>query len=220
MTVQDVTPVVTTDTASMGHTLEHARIEQLPINGRNVMNLMATVPGVTFDNGGNLRTFGGRIGTHDVLLDGAALTDEVYGSGTISRPPSLDSIEEFHVEVNATSAKFSRPTSVILVTKSGSNAHPRLPVRNQPRQRLRRGARPRQLHQHRGQADPQRVRRIGRRTGLHPETVQRQEPELLVLFLRRVQAAHRLLRQLPGSHRRHEERGFLEPGELGRDACR
>jgi hypothetical protein len=122
VTVQDVTPVVTTDTASMGYTLEHARIEQLPINGRNVMNLMNTVPGVTFDNGGNLRTFGGRIGTHDVLLDGAALTDEVYGSGTISRPPSLDSIEEFHVEVNANSAKLSRPTSVILVTKSGTNA--------------------------------------------------------------------------------------------------
>ena len=122
VTVQDVTPIVTTDTASMGHTLELTRIEQLPINGRNVMNLMNTVPGVTFDNGGNLRTFGGRIGTHDVLLDGAALTDEVYGSGTISRPPGLDSIEEFHVEVNASSAKFSRPTSVILVTKSGSNA--------------------------------------------------------------------------------------------------
>src|ERR1019366_7173895 len=87
VTVQAVTPVATTDTASLGYTLEHTRIEQLPINGRNVMNLMYTVPGVMFDNGGNLRTFGGRIGTHDVLLDGAALTDEVYGSGTISRPP-------------------------------------------------------------------------------------------------------------------------------------
>ena len=51
--MQDVTPVVTTDTASMGYTLEHARIEQLPING-HVMTLMDTVPGVTFDNGGNL----------------------------------------------------------------------------------------------------------------------------------------------------------------------
>jgi hypothetical protein len=90
VTVQDVTPIVTTDTASLGYTLEHARIEQLPINGRNVMNLMNTVPGVTFDSNGNLRTFGGRIGTHDVLLDGAALTDEVNGSGTVGRPPSLE----------------------------------------------------------------------------------------------------------------------------------
>src|SRR5215470_14542485 len=121
VTVQDATPVLTTDTPSLSHTLDQVRIEQLPINGRNIMNLMNTVPGVTFDRDGNLRTFGGRIGTHDVLLDGAALTDEVYGTGTIGRPPSLDSIQEFHVEVNANSAKFTRPTSVILVTKSGSN---------------------------------------------------------------------------------------------------
>jgi len=121
VTVQDATPVVTADSASLGHTLERTRIEQLPINGRNVMNLMYTVPGVTFDSGGNLRTFGGRIGTHDVILDGSALTDEVYGTGTIGRPPSLDSIQEFQVEVNASSAKFSRPTNVIMVTRGGSN---------------------------------------------------------------------------------------------------
>jgi hypothetical protein len=121
VTVNDATPILTTDTAALGYTLDNTRIEQLPINGRNVLNLLTTVPGVTFDSSGNLRTFGGRIGTHDVLLDGSALTDEVYGTGTIGRPPSLDSIQEFHVEVNANSAKFTRPTSVILVTKSGSN---------------------------------------------------------------------------------------------------
>ena len=119
--VQDVTPVVTTDTASLGYTLERARIEQLPINGRNVMTLMNTVPGVTFDTDGNLRTFGGRVGTHDIVLDGAALTDEVYGGGTVSRPPGLDSIQEFHVEVNSSSAKYARPTNITLTTKNGTN---------------------------------------------------------------------------------------------------
>ena len=119
--VQDVTPVLTTDTASLGYTLERARIEQLPIDGRNVMTLMNTVPGVTFDVDGNLRTFGGRVGTHDIVLDGAALTDEVYGTGTVDRPPGLDSIQEFHVEVNSSSAKYARPTNIILTTKSGTN---------------------------------------------------------------------------------------------------
>ena len=94
--VKDVTPVVVSDTASLGYTLERARIEQLPINGRNVMTLMNTVPGVTFDTDGNLRTFGGRVGTHDVVLDGAALTDEVYGGGTVNRPPGLDSVPGIH----------------------------------------------------------------------------------------------------------------------------
>jgi hypothetical protein len=85
------------------------------------MTLMNTVPGVTFDTDGNLRTFGGRVGTHDIVLDGAALTDEVYGGGTVSRPPGLDSIQEFHVEVNSSSAKYARPTNITLTTKNGTN---------------------------------------------------------------------------------------------------
>jgi len=119
--VEDATPVLKTDTASLEYTLERNRVEQLPINGRNIMNLMNAVPGMTFDSDGDLRTFGGRKGTHDVVLDGAALTDEVYGTGTINRPPSLDSIQEFSVETNSSSAKFSRPTNIFLTTKSGSN---------------------------------------------------------------------------------------------------
>jgi hypothetical protein len=120
VTVEDVTPVLKTDTPTMSHTLERTRIEQLPINGRNVMNLLTTVPGLTFE-GSSVRVFGTRVGTHDVLLDGAALTDQLYGGGSVQRPPSLDSIQEFHVEVNATSARFARQASVIMTTKSGTN---------------------------------------------------------------------------------------------------
>ena len=119
VSVQDATPILTTDTATMSHTLERTRIEQLPINGRSVMNLLATVPGINTDNG--VRVFGARVGTHDVVLDGAALTDQLYGGGSLQRMPSLDSIQEFHVEVNSTSAKFSRQASVILTTKGGTN---------------------------------------------------------------------------------------------------
>ena len=45
-----------------------------------------------------------RVGTFDVILDGSALTDQLYGGGSVQRPPSLDSIQEFHVETNSTSA--------------------------------------------------------------------------------------------------------------------
>jgi Carboxypeptidase regulatory-like domain len=120
VSVQDLTPLLTTDTATLSHTLERGRIEQLPINGRNVMNLLQTVPGITNGSDG-YRVSGTRVGTFDVILDGAALTDQLYGGGSVQRPPSLDSIQEFHVEVNSTSAKFSRQASVIMTTKSGSN---------------------------------------------------------------------------------------------------
>jgi hypothetical protein len=120
VSVQDVTPMLTTETASLSHTLERTRIEQLPINGRNVMNLLWTVPGITSGSDG-WRVSGTRVGTFDVILDGAALTDQLYGGGSVQRPPSLDSIQEFHVETNSTSAKFSRQGSVIMTTKSGTN---------------------------------------------------------------------------------------------------
>jgi hypothetical protein len=46
VSVQDVTPLVTVDNATLGGTLEHTRIEQLPLNGRAVMSLLQTVPGM------------------------------------------------------------------------------------------------------------------------------------------------------------------------------
>ena len=121
VTIQDVTPLVIADSASQIHTLEHTRIDQLPLNGRSIMNLLQTVPGMTTDSNGNLHVYGLRQGTHDVLLDGAALTDYLDGGGAVPRMPSLDSIQEFTVNNNASSAKFTRPGSIIFLTKSGGN---------------------------------------------------------------------------------------------------
>lgn len=84
------------------------------------MNLLATVHGMIYSSDG-WRVFGARVGTHDVVLDGAALTDQLYGGGSVARMPSLDSIQEFHVEVNATSARFARQATVVMTTKGGSN---------------------------------------------------------------------------------------------------
>jgi hypothetical protein len=120
--VGDVTPLVNTDNAELGSTLEARRIEELPLNGRNVFSLMATVPGTTpSDVNGNFRTFGEGVGTHDITIDNAPLTDMAYAAQTVNRPPGLESIQEFTVDTNATSAKSARPTDIIMVTKSGTN---------------------------------------------------------------------------------------------------
>jgi hypothetical protein len=119
--VEDVTPMVITDSPDQKHTLDHTRIDQLPLNGRSIWNLLQTVPGMTTDSNGNLHVYGLRQGTHDVLLDGAALTDYLDGGGSVARLPSLDSIEEFTVDNNASSAKFTRPGTVIFLTKGGGN---------------------------------------------------------------------------------------------------
>jgi hypothetical protein len=116
--VQDVTPLMTVDSSTLGHTLERQRIEQLPLDGRLLTNLLATVPGL---DPGSLRAYGMRQGANDFLLDGASLTSPIYGDGITARQPGLDTIEEFHVEVNTSSAKYTRMTNVIATTKSGTN---------------------------------------------------------------------------------------------------
>jgi hypothetical protein len=113
--VTDATPVMVVDSPTLGHVLERTRIEQLPINGRSLSSLLVTVPGME----GN-RAFGLREGSQEYVLDGAAQPARLWG-GTMTRQPGLDSIQEFKVEANNSSAKFTRPTSIIMSTKSGTN---------------------------------------------------------------------------------------------------
>jgi len=114
--IRDVTPMTSVDNPTLGHVLERQRIEQLPINGRNVFSLLLTVPGME-----GIRAYGLREGSQELVLDGSAIEDRVYG-GQPRRPPGLDSIQEFKVENNNSSAKFTRPTTVVMSTKSGTNS--------------------------------------------------------------------------------------------------
>jgi hypothetical protein len=120
ISVTDVTPLVTTDNPALGHVLEQTRIDQLPINGRQVTTLLATVAGME-----RTRAFGLRDGSAEFVMDGSALTDTYWGftgpNLQEQRLPGLDSIQEFKVETSSSSAKFTRPTSVVMSTKSGGN---------------------------------------------------------------------------------------------------
>ena len=115
--VMDVTPMVTTDNPTLSHTLERVRIEQLPLNGRALTSLLSTVPGQE-----GTRSFGLRQMSFEMSLDGAAMSDRYSWNNVQPRQPGLDSIQEFRVENNASSAKFARPTSIIATTKGGTNA--------------------------------------------------------------------------------------------------
>jgi len=121
--VTDVTPLVTVGNATLGHTLERTRIEQLPINGRFITALLQTVPGMeeeTEYDSVSSRGFGMRRGSTEYVLDGAPTTDRLMG-GVFRRPAGLDTIQEFKVETNVSSAKLPRPTTVIMSTKGGTN---------------------------------------------------------------------------------------------------
>ena len=53
-------------------------------------------------------------------MDGNPLTEE-HGGWDVPRLPDLDAIQELHVEVNGSSAKYARPTTLIMSSRSGTN---------------------------------------------------------------------------------------------------
>ena len=114
--VQDVTQQVTTDNGAVNYTLERTRIEQLPINGRQVTTLLNTIPGME-----GTRSFGIEDHSFDFVLDGASIADRDGWNEITQRQPGLDSIQEFAVIENAESAKYARPTTIVLSTKGGTN---------------------------------------------------------------------------------------------------
>jgi hypothetical protein len=123
--VMDVTPMVQTDSPTLGHVLETQRIQELPVNGRGYQNLLVTVPNVTWSSqgfgiGALVQAYGLRPGTTTLTFDGAA-QNEVWEGWDVARTPDLDTIQEMQVETNNSSAKFTRPTTIVMSSKSGTN---------------------------------------------------------------------------------------------------
>ncbi len=112
----EISSALVTESATLGQVLERSRIEQLPLNGRFLTTLVGvTTPGV--DSG---RVFGLRETAFECILDGAVLKNRDTG-GHSGRPPGLDTVAEFKVETNNSSARMNRPASTVIVTKSGTN---------------------------------------------------------------------------------------------------
>jgi hypothetical protein len=123
--VQDVTPLVSSESPTLSKTLERQRIEQLPVLGRGYQNLLQTVPGLVYSNhghqtGGRPLAYGLQVGSTQLTMDGNPLTEE-HGGWDLPRLPDLDAIQELHVEVNNSTAKYARPTTVIMSSRSGTN---------------------------------------------------------------------------------------------------
>jgi hypothetical protein len=118
----NITPLIVTTDGTDGATLDSMRIEELPLNGRNLNKLLEDVtPGVEniVDVNGGVRVSGLMVYSTDYIQDGAASNNREFGgSGNLQ---GLESIAEVRVETSASSAKYNRPTSVIVTTKGGSN---------------------------------------------------------------------------------------------------
>ncbi len=118
LTVTDAAPLVQTESSEVSDIKDYQRIRQLPLNGRNISTLFDLTPGI--EGGGNARVNGLKVGSLEITLDGVSLVDR-FGGGIARVQPGLDTVQEFRVETVGSDARYSRPATVILATRSGTN---------------------------------------------------------------------------------------------------
>jgi hypothetical protein len=123
VTIQ-ATTLIQTETAAIGTTVEQKQITELPLNGRNYVQLAEIAPGVRLTRTGTYSRIQGngvRDNQTEFVLDGLNNNAPVNEDGMLS--PSVDTIGEFRVETGNFSAEYGRqPMVVNAAIKSGTNS--------------------------------------------------------------------------------------------------
>ena len=119
-----------TDTAAVTQTVTQKQVDQLPLNGRNFLNLLFIGAGAVQTTGeqgqmrqgeGNAISInGGRPTSNNYTLDGLINTDTALNTPAVIL--SQDAIQEFKIQSETYSAEYGfSANQVNIVTKSGTN---------------------------------------------------------------------------------------------------
>jgi hypothetical protein len=142
VTVTSDAPLVESGSSSIGEVIQGREAVELPLNGRNVLELARLTPGVTqgvpggfaSGAGGNAETYrGGNTGgaalsvngqrtqANNFLLDGVDNNESLVN--TINIFPAAEATQEFRVQTSVATAEFGRGGGAIIntVVKSGKN---------------------------------------------------------------------------------------------------
>ena len=135
--VTDAISLVNTSDPTLGETIESKQITQLPLNGRNALNLALLTPGVTQgayaeqgqDTAGRHGDTGGsaisvnatRPQANNFILDGVDNNDSLQN--VILFFPPVDATQEFKVDTSVAPAQYGRAGGALIVSsiKSGTN---------------------------------------------------------------------------------------------------
>ena len=135
--VAGTAPVLQTENASVGLVVGSRPVQELPLNGRNVMNLITLAPSVVPQGSsegsltgknvfaaGNFQVGGGTANQSASYFDGVPVQDSAYGN-IVVLTPSPESVAEFRVQTNTSSAEFGRFTGGVInmASRSGSNTY-------------------------------------------------------------------------------------------------
>ncbi len=129
VTVEAAAPLVSTEAGRLSNVVEGSTISNMPLNGRNIYELMQLVPGainsgqVDFEagaNGAQTNINGTRANFNGFLLDG--LSNKGLSGGTYASPPP-DFVSEYRIQTNNFDAQYSSSAGSVtdVSTKSGTN---------------------------------------------------------------------------------------------------
>src|SRR5260370_23599203 len=134
ITITEAPPLVETTNATLGGTLSNQTINDLPLNGRNYINLLTLRPGMTvYPGGGSAARSANGLRHEDIgyLIDGvrdddpytgSSVTNAVIPAGDSSTSLPIDAIQEFNTEQNPKAEFGWKPGAIVNAgIKSGSN---------------------------------------------------------------------------------------------------
>jgi hypothetical protein len=128
------TPLLQPESSSLGQVVDERRTTEMPLNGRNPLNLVALVPSVVPQGGSmsapngqnpfawaNFQIGGGMANQSTTWLDGSPVNGGYINITALI--PTQDSLQEFKVATNNLSPEYGRFAGgvVNLTTKSGTN---------------------------------------------------------------------------------------------------
>lgn len=130
ISVSAAAPLLESETSSLGHVVEEKTVNELPLNGRNFIQLATlgagTLPSTRTAERDNFISNGARAVQNSYLLDGVDNKNRIMGFDKSSAQivqPIIDAIQEFKVQTSTFSAEFGQAAGgVVNVTmKSGTN---------------------------------------------------------------------------------------------------
>jgi hypothetical protein len=133
VTVETPAVSVTTTGGEVAGLITGEQVRELPLNGRNFLQLATLMPGVSAPDFLNVKDKG-LLGGSDLSVSGAAVTanlwtvdgannNDVGSNRTILVYPSIEAIEEFKIHRNSYGAEFGQAAGaqVNIVTRGGTN---------------------------------------------------------------------------------------------------
>src|SRR5580704_1005992 len=139
LTVEGGAPVVETTSSAMGGLVNRKQIQDLPLNGRNYIDLSLLQAGVTnSQNSTGTNGFGGMTGTvyssngapvisNNFLLDGTQIANQSnWGTASFAGTTlGLDGIQEFKVLTDTYDASYgmSMGSQMVMISKGGTNQY-------------------------------------------------------------------------------------------------